>query len=272
MDSYRWFLIAHVVAGSVALLAFWTAAALRKGTPLHRRVGQAYLWTMLVVLASGVPLSMAMVERGNPVMAMFLCYLLLITGNACWGAWRAIRDRGHRERYFGAMYWIFAGVVGASGMGIFIMGMKTGAPLLLVFGALGAIGLVDAFAQWRRAPQDPRWWLRQHFSAMIGCGVAVHVAFVGIGLRGAFAGLNLQLVQYLAWFGPLLVAVMASVWIDRRYGRPEASPRLPKPDPGAPQLGVGAPGEPQRGLLREATQRAPVQCRPTSQPRSRPGS
>lgn len=220
MDVYRWSLLVHVVAGTVALLAFWSAAAMGKGTPRHRRVGQAFLLAMLAVLASGVPLSLAMVERGQPVTAMFLGYLLLITGNACWAAWRAIRDRRHRERYFGGMYWILAGLVGLAGSGILVLGTQVGAPLLQVFGGLGVLAFVDAIVQWRRAPGDPRWWLKQHFGAMIGNGVAVHVAFLGIGLRSVFASLDLAVVMYLAWFGPLAVAVAAAVWVDRRYGNP----------------------------------------------------
>src|SRR3546814_15100923 len=84
---------------------------------------------MLPVLGSGVPLSLALVERGRPLTAIFLGYILLLTGSACWSAWRAIRDRNHRARYFGPMYWILTVLVGAAGLGVAILGPKIGAPL-----------------------------------------------------------------------------------------------------------------------------------------------
>ncbi|GAA3912766.1 hypothetical protein [Luteimonas lutimaris] len=228
MDSYRWFLFIHVAAGTVALATYWIAAAMRKGTPRHRRVGQVFLLAMLPVLGSGVPLSMALVERGRPLTAIFLGYLLLLTGSACWSAWRAIRDRNNRDRYFGAMYWVFAVLVGAAGLGIAIVGTKIGALLFQVFGVVGVAASIDAVVQWRRAPGNPRWWLREHFNAMIGNGIAVHIAFVSIGLRSVLAELDLVVVQYLAWFGPLAVAVAAAVWLNRKYGGTKAQAALPR--------------------------------------------
>ena len=40
MNAYPLFAALHLITGTVALVTFWTAAALRKGSPLHRRVGQ----------------------------------------------------------------------------------------------------------------------------------------------------------------------------------------------------------------------------------------
>ncbi|MFC3716180.1 hypothetical protein ACFONC_08455 [Luteimonas soli] len=228
MDAYRWFLFIHVAAGTVALATYWTAAAMRKGTPRHRLAGRAFLLAMLPVLASGVPLSLAIAERGRPLTAIFLGYILLLTGSACWSAWRAIRDRNHRERYFGPMYWIFAALVGVSGLGVAVMGTMIGALLFQVFGAVGVAAGVDSVVQWRRAPDNPRWWLREHFNAMIGNGIAVHIAFVSIGLRSVLAELDLVVVQYLAWFGPLVVAVVAAVWLNRKYGGARARASLPR--------------------------------------------
>ena len=49
---YRYYVLFHVIAGTVALLGFWIAAFLRKGSPRHRLVGRAYLLAMVVV---GIP-------------------------------------------------------------------------------------------------------------------------------------------------------------------------------------------------------------------------
>lgn len=222
MDAYRWFLLAHVAAGTVALATFWANALMRKGTPLHRRIGRIYLLAMLVVLASGVPLVLALFARGREWTALFLGYILLITGNACWSAWRAIRDRNDRARYYGTTYWVQAAAIGLAGLGIVVAGFSGGVLLMQVFGAVGVFAFFDAVASYRRAPRDPKWWLREHYGAMVGNGIATHIAFFGIGLRNALPGLDPVIAQNVAWLLPLAVGIGAAVWLDRRYGRPRA--------------------------------------------------
>ena len=45
------------------------------------------------VLASGVPMTVHFVLTERPVVAAFLGYLLVITGNAMWMVWRAVTDK-----------------------------------------------------------------------------------------------------------------------------------------------------------------------------------
>ncbi len=220
MDTwYRWSLVAHIAAGSVALATFWIAAFLRKGSPLHRRVGQAFLVAMIGVMASGVPLVLGMIARGRPAAAMFLAFLLLLTGSGCWYAWSAIRRRRDRTAYFGGLFWSLAAINALAGAGIIVLGFRLGAPLFQIFGGVGVFFLVDAILRWRKSASDPAWWLREHYGAMIGNGVATHIAFFSIGLRNAVPGLDPALVQHIAWFVPLAMAFIAAAWLNRRYGR-----------------------------------------------------
>jgi uncharacterized membrane protein len=225
MSLYSLSLVLHLVAGSVALLLFWCAAAMRKGTPLHRRIGQIYLIAMVGVIVSGASLAHALLERGSPVAAMFLCFLLLLVSSACWSAWRAIRDRADRRAYFGPMYWFFTAAVALSGMAMIALGLQIGATLFVVFGSVGVLAGAGSLHAWRRSPSDPKWWLKEHYGAMIGNGVATHIAFIGIGLRNALPGIDPQLLQSIAWFGPLVAAGIAAWWLNRRYGRSSSAPR-----------------------------------------------
>lgn len=223
----------HIGLGAVALALFWLAGLLTKGTPAHRWAGRGYLLAMVVVLATAVPLAVLMLQAGQPNVASFLGYLVLITGGACWRAWRAIRDRRHRERYFGRVYWLSAVVIALAGTLMMALGLRIGSSLFTVFGAIGVFGLVDAVVRRRRAASDPAWWLREHYAAIIGNGIAVHIAFLGIGLRNAFPGVDPAIVQSLSWFGPLLVALIAAVWLRHRYGKPgiRAIPQASLPTP-----------------------------------------
>ena len=93
MPGYRLFVALHVACGVVALVSFWTAAWLRKGSPRHRLVGRVFLLAMCGILASGLPMTVHFLQTGRTIAAAFLGYLLVITGNAMWMAWRAVTDK-----------------------------------------------------------------------------------------------------------------------------------------------------------------------------------
>jgi hypothetical protein len=66
----------HVVAGSVALLAGWTALAVRKGGRPHLKAGTAFFFAMLVMAGTGAAIAASRPERGTAVIGIFTCYLV----------------------------------------------------------------------------------------------------------------------------------------------------------------------------------------------------
>ena len=222
MDLYRSALFLHIAAGSIALLCFWTSAVLTKGSPRHRRVGQVFLLAMLGVLGSGVPLVAAFIDRGHPVTALFLGFLLVLTGQASWNAWRAVRDRHTPARFYGAVYWLFAVLCGLGGAGIVALGIESDAVILQAFGSVGLVaawGSLRSWQRWRAGRAPANWWLREHYGAILGNGVATHIAFLSIGLRNALPFIEPQLQLQMAWLLPLAVAAVAGLYLNRRYGR-----------------------------------------------------
>src|SRR5690606_16814152 len=99
-----------------------------------------------------------------------------------------------------------------------------------------------------------------HYGAMIGNGVATHIAFFGIGLRSLLPGVDPQLLQHFAWFTPLAGAFIAAWWLGRKYGRPtpprQTSPSSSQPSP-LPRWITTSPGctEP-AGKLSSSARRA----------------
>lgn len=209
----------HVLAGTLALLSFWTAALARKGSRPHVLAGRVYLLAMLGIIVSGIPLVAGFALNGRPVMASFFGFLLLLVSWTCWCAWRAVRDRRHPERYAGPAYWTLSILVLAGGLAILALGVARGAVILAAFGLIGVLAGGGALRVRHRMRDNPRWWLKEHYGAMIGNGVATHIAFMSIGLRALLPGLDGATLTYLAWFGPLAVAVAASWWLNRRYTR-----------------------------------------------------
>lgn len=219
MDAYRLTVYLHLAAGTLALLTYWGAALARKGSPLHIAIGRTYLSSMVVVLFTAAGLATVFIATGRPAIGTFLAYLVVITATACWLAWRAIRSKRAPGVYFGPGFnrlgWLNVG----AGLVTFGIGVTLGISLLMIFSWVGILGGAVMIRQSRRPPAgDRRWWLREHYFNVLGMGVATHIAFLGLGLNRLLAPLGLQPPQLLAWTLPLAVAMIAAVWLNRRYG------------------------------------------------------
>lgn len=229
MTSYQFIVATHVAIGALALVCFWMAALLRKGSVPHRRAGQVYLLAMVGICLTGVPLAGSRFIEGHVVTGSFLSYLLLLLLVATWSGWRAIRDRHDVARYTGPVYvagaWLLLGA-GAAMMGL---GIYKASPLIAGFSIIGLHGGYDSLRRRRRMGEHPRWWLREHYAAMFGTGVATHIAFLAIGLPRLLPVLEGPILHYAAWFAPLLAALLAT-WVQDRKHRAPAVLVEPRPD------------------------------------------
>lgn len=223
MDAYRMLVLGHAAAGAVALATFWTAGLVRKGSPVHRAAGKIYLIAMCGILFTSLPIVTIFALRGRVMLAVFFGYLLVITVTVLWCAWRALRDKRAPERYYGPVYRMLAWLSLASAVACLTLGVWKGAALLLGFGWVGLlIGrnmLRDVrYLRLHRTPRKgSRWWLREHYVNIIGCGIATHVAFLSIGLQHLLQPLGLVMPPLLPWLLLLVVALAAVLWLDRRY-------------------------------------------------------
>ena len=238
MNAYTLVFVSHAAAGTVALASFWTAAMLRKGSLPHRRAGQIYLLAMVAVIASAVPLCVTQYLRGHPVTAAFLGYLVVITSTGVWSAWRAIRDKHDVVRYTGPVFVVLGVLSLSTGLAVLALGYRVGSPLLMGFSSIGLVAGIDMLlkrARRERLRARPRWWMVEHYTAMLGNGVATHIAFLSIGLPQLLPSLGGGALRYLAWFGPLLLAALAKLWLDRRWRQQTRPARPPQTSPSSSQ-------------------------------------
>ena len=143
----------------------------------------------------------------------------MITATACWQAWRAIRDRRDFGRYTGRIYRVLAWVNMICGAAVLALGLRYQVLLLAVFSLVGLLGGFFMLRVARGGATDARWWMREHYGAVIGCGVATHIAFLNLGLQRLVPGDYGTLVQNAAFIGPLALAFVARAWLNRKYGR-----------------------------------------------------
>ena len=220
---YRTILLIHIACGVVALATYWMAGLSRKGTPFHRGAGKAYLSAMLGIVATSLYLAGSFYAQGKPVTATFLGYLVVITSTALWLGWTSIRRKRDQGSFRDRTYLAIAGSNLASGAAVFAFGVSVGDALLMGFCWIGiTLGAQMLWRAWRPL-DEAKWWLREHIGAMLGCGIATHIAFLGIGLNRLLDALDVSAnLGLLPWFGPIAVAQIASVWLGRKYLRKPA--------------------------------------------------
>jgi uncharacterized membrane protein YfcA len=221
---YRTIVLAHVACGVVALITYWMAGLSKKGSSFHKGAGKAYLLAMIGIVLSSVVLAASAFVSGKPVVGTFLAYLVVITATAMWLGWSAIRRKREQTHFRDRGYLALAAANVVSGVVVFAFGIRVGDALLMGFSWVGII--IGGQMLWRawRPLDEAKWWLREHIAAMLGCGIATHIAFLGIGLNRLLDALDLSVnLGLLPWFGPIVVAQIAGVWLGRKYLRKPAA-------------------------------------------------
>jgi hypothetical protein len=220
MTGYDVLRYAHISAGTLALACFWTAASLRKGSEGHRIVGRTFLIAIVGVCLTGIGIAIAAFERQQPVRGTFFAYLVLLTATPSWVAWRAIRDKRDVKRFAGPLYHVLGWANVVAGVTVLALGIRF---QQLVLGVASVLGLIAGSAMLRFArdlPTGRTWWLARHYGSMVAVGIATHVAFLNLGLSHVVPAEWGTTVVRLSWFAPITLALLARVWLDRKYGVP----------------------------------------------------
>lgn len=221
MDTfYRLLVSAHGLVGLVALVTFWLAAAAKKGSPLHVRTGKVYMLAMIGIIATATPMAIIIGLRGHRVNALFLVYLAIITATGVWLGWRAVKRKRDQTAFRSGPYAAVAVANLLASAVTFAGGVQADSVLLMGFSAIGVLNGVQMLARRARPLAETRWWLREHFGAMIGCGVATHIAFLSIGLNRLIQAAGISPPSWyglIAWFLPLALSIVVGIRLNRKY-------------------------------------------------------
>lgn len=232
MIGYHYWLALHGLLGAVALITFWSAAFLKKGSPRHRAVGKVFLLAMAGIVLTGVPLVIEFAFfRHKLAVALFLTFLLPLTAQACWIAWRAVTDKADWRALVGRPGWRVAQWLPALlALPVLAVGAYQGEVLFIGF------GLIPLYSAWnmhrfaKHGPEQRNWHVVMHYQAMLGAGIATHVAFLSIGMRPVWAWLAAHtvvpegLMALFPWFAPIVVALIAGVRLGHKYNRKGGTP------------------------------------------------
>ncbi len=231
MDTaYQSLLLVHGLCGLVALITYWIAAFAKKGAPLHLRAGKSYMIAMLGIVITALPMAAIIAIRGKTGIATFLAYLVVITLTALWLGRRAVNRKRDQIAFRDSAYLAVALLNLVASAVVFAVGVTMSQPLLMGFSAVGTITGAQMLVRRARPMDTARWWLKEHYSAMIACGVATHIAFLAIGLDRLIRAVGIDppgWYHLIAWFLPLALSFVVGAWLNRKY--------MPKPS-----MGVGA--------------------------------
>lgn len=220
MSWYSNTALMHAAVGTTALVTFWISGISRKGSLIHKASGKIYLLAMLGILLSAFPMATYIMINKSQVVGGFLIYLLIITTTSVWNSWRAIGDKRDWKKYTGPVYKTLMVLNLLSGLAIAGIGLFLAEQMQLVITSFSLIGLLGSYQMYqfqRVAPDEPRWWMREHIRAMVGNGVATHIAFLQIGLPKILPIISGPVLVNVAWIGPLVVAVFGGMYLTRKY-------------------------------------------------------
>ncbi len=237
MALFEAFVMVHVVAGTVGLVAFWGPIITRKGATNHRKLGKAACYGFLG--AGNLAIAMALMSLFGPderipsvtdreVFAGLFGWMMLYLGMLTIGfvdyglaVIRHARDRRalRRLRYQGV---IAAVIVAALWCGWF--GIRIAHPLMVLVATVGIVAMaIQQVYIWRKGDPPHASHVGEHFRALIGMGISAYTAFLSVGLIRMVPE---HVFNPAIWAGPSVVGVSLIVYFTVRAKRSGAARRL----------------------------------------------
>ena len=195
-------LFAHIIAGFVALITGLCAMITKKGGKTHRLNGKIFFYSMLLVSASAIFISLV---RTN----MFLLMVGIFAFYQNYSGYRAIHNKSLRLSIADKLV-LFAATIN-SGFMIFSFN-----PVLVVFGFISGSLVIDDFriylllARNKEIPKSQ--WLVKHIGMMTGSYIATFTAFLVVNVQNFNP-------YWLPWLAPTLLFVPLIIYWTRKYGK-----------------------------------------------------
>lgn len=230
----------HIVLGAIALVVYWLPIFTRKGGALHIQAGKVFYYLMLVVAGSGIVLcgiglidpigiyvasEQLTTEQANRMLVwripltqflLLLSLLTWVTVRHAIGVLKAKDNRALLRRWYyqGPVFLMFplAGFVAYKGISV-------GMPLLVIFATVSLVTATTISLYVYKKAVSPRAWIIEHFSSMVGSGIAVYTAFFAAGGRRLLAELLPDNWLLVSWLAAPVVGTAALITLTGYYKR-----------------------------------------------------
>lgn len=237
MHLFELFIVIHVIAGTTGLIAFWVPIAARKGSKRHKTGGRiaAYGFFGAGVLAIVMALWSLYIEpdrvpsiEDREAFAGLLGWMMLFLGLltiafADYGI-AVVRHSRNRTQLRGFRYQAVMASVFVSGLWCAWYGLSIGQPTMIMVAAFGILAMaIQELFVWR-ASVKPRWYVSEHFRALIGMGISAYTAFLSVGLIRLIPD---QVFNPLIWAGPSVVGVGLIIYFTHSAKPKKPAQRAP---------------------------------------------
>lgn len=224
----------HIIAGSMALLLFWLPLLCKKGALNHRRFGQYYTGCMYTVIGSTFLLCILVLwdpvfYKGQHLASedmhaafsqrvrLFFGFLMYLGFLVYCGLNTSQMMLKHKQNHKALKTPLYIGtqlLLGIGGLVLLSVGIYFQQVLHMAFGVIGMMSAIQTLRYPLKQQVSPNQWLIEHFSAMIGTGIAAYTAFFTFGARRL---LELGEWQLVVWFVPAIVGTIAITWLSRTH-------------------------------------------------------
>lgn len=236
MHLFEIFIVIHVIAGTVGLVAFWVPIATRKGALAHRKGGTiaCYGFFGAGVMAIAMALMSLYVEPDRVpsitdreafagLLGWMMLFLGLLTiGFADYGI-AVVKHARNRVRLRSFRYQSLMGAIVVSGLWCAWFGIRIGQPTMVMVALFGIVAM--AIQQWFvwRPGVEPRHYIGEHFRALIGMGISAYTAFLSVGLIRLIPE---HVFNPLIWAGPSAVGVGLIIYFTHQAKQRSRAPAM----------------------------------------------
>lgn len=227
----------HILAGSMALAAFWLPMFAKKGSPSHIQYGRFFVNAMYAVSLTGFVMTTLVIIDPvvirlpandmskesldnfilkNRLFSGFLFMLSLLVFNAVQQSIAVLRAKSNRTELKQKRYVIpLILQIGCAAIMAWL-GVKYQQVLFQVFAGLCLFNAIGSLRYAFKASIKQREWLNEHVSAILGAGIGAYTAFFVFGGSRIFKLLVPGDAQILLWVLPGIVGTVATVWVNNR--------------------------------------------------------
>jgi len=205
-------LIIHASAGGVMLCSGIVAMSARKANNYHRTAGKIYVYAAAIVGISGFIIA---VQKSNQFLIATSLFVLYMVATAYRSLYLKKLYKVKRAEpldwliiTFGAAAAIFLVTLGTFGL---YKGNMAGL-VPLIFGLLSALLASRDIKKFVQGPDDPKHWLLNHISGMLGSYIAAVTAFLAVNVGAFISGFLLPV-----WLGPTFIGVPLIIYWRNKY-------------------------------------------------------
>ena len=194
VELFHALVIAHIVTGSVGLIAVWVPIVGRKGSDTHKRWGKVFAYSMLITGAIAVGISLCTLhsplqthefsDNAAEVRGVFgwmMLYLASMTIMLAWYGLLCIRNKRNHAANRNPVNFILQAITFVTAANCMYQGFILDNALMI---GISIVGITAAVLNTRFILQTKpllNEWLIQHTRGAVGAGISVYTAFLAFG-------------------------------------------------------------------------------------------